>query len=97
MNLENDNFTVEETETRIRIKEIRNKLGLKQAEFAEKFGIPKRTIESWEGNAKISRREAPGYVINMIEKIIMLEERNAYLECRNHLLEKEIASIMPDR
>lgn len=32
------------------IKEIRAETGLSQAAFAKRFGIPKRTIEEWEGH-----------------------------------------------
>ena len=31
-----------------RLKELRKELGLSQAKFAEKFGIPIRTIQDWE-------------------------------------------------
>lgn len=34
-----------------------------QAQFSEYFGIPKRTIENWEGN----QRKCPEYVLNLIE------------------------------
>lgn len=45
------------------IKELRYKAGMTQAQFSEYFGIPKRTIENWEGN----QRKCPQYVIDLIE------------------------------
>ena len=32
------------------IKDLRKATGMTQKAFAEYFGIPKRTIEDWEGN-----------------------------------------------
>lgn len=45
------------------IKELRTKSGMTQAQFSEYFGIPKRTIENWEGG----QRKCPQYVIDLIE------------------------------
>lgn len=44
------------------IRELRRKTGLSQAKFAEKFGIPKRSIENWEQ----CKRSAPQYVLNLL-------------------------------
>lgn len=49
-----------------RIKEIRQRTGLSQAKFCEAYGIPKRTLEDWEGG----RRNPPEYVIAMLDKIV---------------------------
>ena len=47
----------------VTIKEIRAASGLTQKAFAEALGIPKRTIEDWEGN----RRQPPEYLVKLIE------------------------------
>lgn len=47
------------------IKEIRAKTGLSQAAFAKRFGIPKRTIENWEGGVN----QTPKWVIAMLQYI----------------------------
>ena len=31
------------------IKEARQRVGLTQQQLADKFGIPKRTVENWDG------------------------------------------------
>lgn len=54
------------------IKEIRSDTGLSQTRFAEKYNIPKRTIEDWESN----RRNPPAYVIDMIEWRINTDMRD---------------------
>lgn len=45
------------------IKELRTAAAMTQKAFSEYFGIPKRTIEDWEGN----RRSCPAYVTDLIE------------------------------
>ena len=51
------------------IKDARNRLGLSQAKFAEKFEIPLRTLEDWEsGKSKPSK-----YVMNLLlEKVFSM-------------------------
>ena len=44
------------------IKDLRTASGMTQKAFAEYFGIPKRTIEDWEGG----RRECHAYLISLI-------------------------------
>lgn len=44
------------------IKELRTAAGMTQKAFSEYFGIPKRTIEDWEGD----RRSCPAYVTALI-------------------------------
>jgi transcriptional regulator with XRE-family HTH domain len=41
---------------------MRNDLRLNQTDFAKRFGIPLRTLQSWE----IGEREAPDYVIDLL-------------------------------
>lgn len=45
------------------IKEIRDLTGLSQAKFAEKYHIPKRSIENWESGL----RQCPVYVVELLE------------------------------
>lgn len=45
------------------VKEMREMLGMTQREFSEKFEIPYRTIQEWEGE----RRTPPKYVMNLLE------------------------------
>lgn len=45
---------------------IRKRSGLSQAKFAEKYGIPKRTIENWEGG----QRECPDYVLSILDRVV---------------------------
>lgn len=44
------------------IKEIRASVGMTQQEFADYFGISKRTVESWEGG----KRNIMDYVLDLI-------------------------------
>lgn len=50
-------------------KRIRDKTGLSQAKFAERYEIPKRTIENWESGVN----EPPGYVIKMLERLVEID------------------------
>ena len=52
------------------IKELRIKSGMTQQAFADYFGIPKRTIEDWEGN----RRKCADYLLKLIQ--YKLEKEN---------------------
>lgn len=54
-----------------RLKELRKELGLSQAKFAERFGIPLRTLQDWE----YGRREVRSYIVNMLYRIIELENK----------------------
>lgn len=53
-----------------KIKNIRNNMGLTQKQFSEYFNIPLRTIQKWE----INQSNPPIYIIEMMEKIIKLEQ-----------------------
>lgn len=48
------------------IKELRQLTGLSQKAFSDKYGIPLRTIENWEGTSA-SHREPPQYVTDLLE------------------------------
>lgn len=47
----------------MKIKELRSLTGLSQAKFAEKYEIPKRTIEDWERDLHLP----PEYVLKLLE------------------------------
>lgn len=53
------------------IKELRAMTGLSQAQFSEKYGIPKRSIENWEGGQRVP----PPYVIKLLEIAIEKEKQ----------------------
>ncbi len=59
-----------------RAYEIRKMSGLTQAAFAEKYNIPKRTIEAWEASSENARRDAPNYVLDLLEKEVKLDCAN---------------------
>lgn len=46
----------------LNIRSIRGVAQLSQAEFAEKYGISRRSIESWEGEY----RHPPEYLVNLL-------------------------------
>lgn len=48
------------------VKEIRKYTGLSQANFAKKYGIPKRSIENWETGS----RNCPDYVITLLDRVV---------------------------
>lgn len=58
------------------VKHLREASGMTQQAFADYFGIPKRSIENWEGE----RRKCPEYLLTLMEyklkteKIIKAEE-----------------------
>lgn len=53
-----------------RAYQIRLLSGLSQAAFAEKYRMPKRTIESWEAASVSARRDAPSYVLDLLERAV---------------------------
>ena len=56
-----------------RAKAIRKASGLPQAAFADRYGIPKRTVENWEGG----QREAPSYVLDLLERVVSEDAKKA--------------------
>lgn len=54
------------------IKEMRDSLGLTQKAFAEKYGIPKRTIEDWEGG----RRTPAPYILKLLERAVNEDKKS---------------------
>lgn len=45
------------------VRAIRQRTGLSQAAFAERYEIPKRTLENWEAGI----REPPIYILRMLD------------------------------
>ena len=56
---------------KLTIKELRDRTGMSQRAFAERFGIPVRTLQEWEQE----RREPPEYVVAMVGRILELENK----------------------
>ena len=52
------------------IAELRHKAGLTQKACAEYLGIPKRTLENWEGG----RRKPNAFVFNSVKEKLMKKE-----------------------
>lgn len=44
------------------IKDIRTRVGMTQEQFGDLLGIPRRTIQNWEGG----QRKCPDYVVALI-------------------------------
>lgn len=53
----------------MKIKELRQLTKMSQSKFSAYFGIPTSTLQDWEHE----RRKPPEYIINMIERILKLE------------------------
>lgn len=51
------------------INEIRTKTGLNRAKFAERYGIPYRTLQDWE----LGKNKVPEYIKNLLEKVVRYE------------------------
>lgn len=58
------------------VKELREKHRLSRAQFCDLFGIPYRTLQSWE----IGERRCPQYVLRMMETLLELGERRGALD-----------------
>lgn len=52
------------------IKELRQKTGMTQKQFAEYFSVSVRTIEAWE-----TRRNAPDYLTKLMEYKLKKENK----------------------
>lgn len=53
------------------IRQLRTACGLTQQAFADYFGIPKRTIENWEGG----QNSCPEYLISLIRYKLETENK----------------------
>ena len=52
------------------IKDLRSRSNMTQKDFAEYFGIPKRTLEDWERGA----RKCPDYLVELMEYKLETEQ-----------------------
>lgn len=52
-----------------RSKAIRQKTGLSQQKFGDRYGIPKRTVQNWENEVN----EPPGYVLSLLERLVDID------------------------
>lgn len=55
------------------IKDLRTASGMTQKAFSDYFGIPKRTIENWEGG----KRECPPYLFDLMRYKMVNENKIA--------------------
>ena len=56
------------------IKQIRALSGLSQVKFGQKYGIPRRTIESWECDKENPNyRPCPDYVRRLLERVVKVD------------------------
>lgn len=53
------------------IKDLRTASGMTQKAFSEYFGIPKRSIENWEGG----KRECPPYLFDLMRYKLVHENK----------------------
>ena len=57
------------------IKELRSMTGLTQKAFAEKYHIPKRTLENWEGG----QREPTETILYLLERAVKEDYKMTYV------------------
>ena len=57
---------LKEKEQREEFREIVAQTGLSLAKFAERYGIPRRSVENWSGG----QRTAPDYVIKLLARVV---------------------------
>ena len=62
----------------ITIKEIREQTGLSQSQFAKKFHLTTRVVQSWEQG----QRNTPDCILYMIQRILELESEKQLSERR---------------
>lgn len=66
------------------IKEMRQRTGLSQSQFAEKFGIPVRTIQKWE----IGASKPKPYLLHMMQEMLKQDEQLASLKTSENMMKK---------
>lgn len=49
------------------LKELREASGMSRSKFAEYFGIPYRTVQSWEVECESNRRQCPEYLLDLMK------------------------------
>lgn len=58
------------------VRSLRESYGLSRQQFCDVFGIPYRTLQSWE----LGARACPDYVYNMMDMLLELSARLGGLE-----------------
>ena len=58
-------------------KELRISSGMSRPQFAEYFGIPYRTVQSWELSGKSNARPCPTYLLDLMKYKL---EKEGYLK-----------------
>lgn len=58
------------------IKDLRERYQLTRAQFSDMFGIPLRTVQSWE----LGERSCPVWVFGMLEELLEVKRRSGALE-----------------
>lgn len=53
-----------------KLKKARNKLGLSQTQASQKWGIPHRTLVSWENDQRTPTGFSLQQLTNMLDKIL---------------------------
>ena len=76
------------------IKTIRTATGMTQKAFSEYFGIPKRTIEDWEGE----RRKCPPYLFDLMRYKLVHENKIASqpIEMEENPMKKKMYDLRVD-
>ena len=64
------------------IKEIREMLGLNMTDFGKRYGIPYRTIQSWDRN----ERMPPEWIWHMMERIVKEDAAAENRPKQNHAM-----------
>lgn len=75
------------------VKEIRAITGLSQRQFAEKYGLNKRTLQNWEGEAN---RPPQGFEKLLLRAVMDDQEREALSEEQMKLMEQELYETNPE-
>lgn len=58
------------------VREMRAMLGDTQQEFCKRYGIPPRTLQSWEQG----KRSCPDYVAALLERAVIQDSANIVVE-----------------
>lgn len=77
----------------MKIKDIRNRTGFNQGEFAEYFGIPIRSLQEWEQE----RKNPPPYLCSLLERILDAEDRLARRKKRMTTVKGTIEKVIADK
>lgn len=69
----------------MKITEIRAITGLNKTDFAKKYNIPFRTVQNWE----LGTRECPEYVLELLERVVKEDFKEARDMTVSEIIEKE--------